>query len=153
MTLESGIQRALKSAKAVARGRKAKILNGTKRFDLLVWNHNETPRVAIEVKSPVYNLTNGLSKDVDRLKRTLLIKKDKSSLKYAVLAMYARVPLPKKNHARPRNWLAEKMEKFSERFTKSHGSDTVKVTFHKGAIHVVKDEGAWVACCVLVERK
>jgi hypothetical protein len=154
--MESGIQKTLKAASAVSAGRKATHLKGTKRFDLVVFNktkkkdtQDNSPRVAIEVKSPVYGYRSSHSKDVRRLMMALQVKSTTSSLKSGVLAMYVSVGVPKRGEASIRELLEKKLSDLKINFK---DSKSASVSFHHGKLHIVKDEGAWAACCVLVER-
>ena len=140
ITLEEQIRESLKKAAATQRGRRHKTLAGMKRFDIVVWNQYESPRVAIEVKSPVYSFEKKVKNDIERLKKTLRQNKKNSSFKYGVLAMYSSIGIPKRNYKTAREALNAKMNTFEGEFRKLDDDD-IKVSFAHGPIRKVDGGG------------
>jgi len=153
--LEVSINNSRKEAGALRRGRPANHERRNGRFDIVVYWSNDKPRGAIEIKTPIWSVTEQLIKpDIDEL-CSALIATENSTFQFGAFIYYASVSEPERKHdnssQRLRNLLGRIEDKASKLAT-FHGIDCLSKS---GAIHRGDkgEGGAWCISALVFTRK
>ena len=153
--LEVSVDGTRKSAGASRLGRPANHERRNGRFDVVIYWANDTPRGAVEIKSPIWSVTENLIQpDIDELCSALCANTD-STLQFGAFIFYASSGNPNRLHnsasERLRD-LLKRIDKFSSDLAKSHGIDNILIP---GAIHRGDevDGGAWCIAALVFTRK
>lgn len=87
--MEPSVTKTLEKAGGIQRGKNAKALRSTGRYDLVIGHQDMRPRSVIEVKSPMWHpMQKSMVSDLQRLCKTLLQNKNGTQILSALLAMY-----------------------------------------------------------------
>ena len=153
--LEVSINKSRKRAGAFRRGRPANHERRNGRFDIVVYWAKDTPRGAVEIKSPIWSVTRKLIKpDIDELCSALTARKE-STFQFGAFIYYASVSDPKRIHNNASQRLRDlliRMDNLAIELANDHGVDCLSKhgTIHRGENGI---GGAWSIAALVFTHK
>lgn len=155
ITMEGMYRDVGKSAKAVQRGRKHKVLPSNSRPDIVLWWGNEQPRAALELKTSLRTYGAAI-KDIEKLCAMLNRGKETSSIQFGALAIYTDTwESELRRDKSPAEALLRRWEKLlvsAKAVIEENGCKLALHDYKSG--HLVDGESEqWLAGCLIIERK
>jgi len=152
--LEVQVDQTRKEAGASRRGRAANHERRNGRFDVVLYWANGNPRAAVEIKSPIWDVTEQqIRPDIDRLCSALLANSS-STFQFGVFLFYASVGKPERKHDNATQRMRDLLERIEEKaieWTARRGAEVILIP---GAVHKGKEDedGAWSIASLVITR-
>ena len=152
--LEVPVGQTRKKAGASRRGRAAQHERRNGRFDLVFYSADGSPRVPVEIKSPVWSATKQkIYPDIDRLSSALIANND-STFQFGVFLFYASVSKPERKHDNASQRMRKLLERFKDTAIGRAEEKGAKVILIPGSVHKGKEveDGAWSIAALVITR-
>lgn len=150
--LEPSVGQTRKFAGSVRRGRASKHERRCGRFDVVLYWANGSPRAAIEVKSPVYSVTEQqIHPDIDRICSSLSVDNG-STFQFGAFLFYASAGEPERRHGNACERLCDLLERLEKSAIERAIGREAEAKLLQGGMHGGRegDGGAWCIASVVI---
>lgn len=149
ITLEHSTRSAMSDAGAKGRGKLHSEIRENGRFDLLIWNKENQPRIPIEIKIQVTNAKKILA-DVGRIEKTISRHQNCSSFEFGMVVYYISLRDDLSGRRSAKQKINDRLKAILED-VENHVSQTVEVRQESKVFVEDKYQSAWAAVALVIE--